>query len=52
MKEPWGDLHLIEEPIMTLRRRRRHESYMVMRDAFIILAPIALTVATVLWFVH
>ena len=35
---------------MTLRRLRRNESFITIRDAFIVLAPIALTVATGLWF--
>jgi len=37
---------------MKLMRLRRNEVFITMRDSFIVLAPIALTVGTVLWFVR
>ena len=46
----WGELPLIEGPIMNLWRRRPYDSDTLMRDALILLAPIALTCASLLWF--
>jgi hypothetical protein len=37
---------------MKLMSLRRNEVFITMRDAFIVLAPIALTVGTVLWSVR
>jgi hypothetical protein len=44
----WGDLQLIEVPIMSFWRRRRDGSVTLMREAFILLAPIAATCAMIL----
>jgi hypothetical protein len=45
-------LHLIEVPIMNLWRRRQNESDILIRDSFMLLAPIAATCAMILLFFY
>jgi hypothetical protein len=47
----WGDFPLIEVPLMNLWRRRQDYMDTVIRDALLLLAPIAATCAMILlWF--
>ena len=47
----WDNSHLIEVPIMNLRRRRQDYSATLRRGALALLAPIAATFAMILlWF--